>query len=148
VLCRESALGTADNIRRNRGVDRIAVLPENPPSVVYLGPLHILDYFAAVSERAGCVAARCAHLAIFQHLRGLPPYRADGSARQGRGDAHAGGTLKGRRWFAYVDDSHSPEPISETWEIFEYVVRRDEPKPSCTSAGTTIRRAAFRRSSG
>lgn len=127
VLCSESALETADNIRRIEELTGFAVLPENPPSVVYLGPLHILDYFAAVSERAGCgLLLDCAHLAIFQHLRGLSPLTGlDAFPLDRVVELHvAGGTLKDVDGFAYVDDSHSPEPILETWEIFEYVAER------------------------
>lgn len=104
-----------------------AVLPENPPSVVYLGPLHILDYFAEVSNRSGCgLLLDCAHLAIFQHLRGLQPLAGlDGFPLDRVVEMHvAGGTVKDLDGFSYVDDSHSPEPIPSTWEIFEYVVER------------------------
>src|SRR6185369_2417293 len=74
VLCRESAVETAESIVRIQEETGFAVLPENPPSVVYLGPLHILDYFALVAEASGCgLLLDCAHLAIFQRLRGLEP---------------------------------------------------------------------------
>ncbi len=127
VLCRESAVETADNIRKIQELTGFAVLPENPPSVVYLGPLHILDYFATVSERADCgLLLDCAHLAIFQHLRGLQPLTGlDGFPLDRVVEMHvAGGTLRDLDGFAYVDDSHSPDPIPATWEIFEHVVER------------------------
>ena len=52
----------------------MACLPENPPARRVLGELHILDYFARVADRSGCgLLLDCAHLAIFQRMRGLPP---------------------------------------------------------------------------
>ncbi|MBK7994988.1 MAG: DUF692 family protein [Blastocatellia bacterium] len=36
--------------------------------------MHILEYFAEMAERADCgLLLDCAHLAIFQHSRGLSP---------------------------------------------------------------------------
>ena len=127
VLCLDSAVETAENIVRIEELSGLAVLPENPPSVVYLGPLHILDYFAEVSSRSGCgLLLDCAHLAIFQHLRGLPPLAGlDGFPLDRVVEMHvAGGTVRDLDGFSYVDDSHSPEPVTATWEIFEYVVER------------------------
>lgn len=127
VLCRESAAETADNIARIESETGFAVLPENPPSVVYLGPLHILDYFAEVSSRSGCgLLLDCAHLAIFQHLRGFEPTAGLADFPLDRVvEMHvAGGTPRDLDGFAYIEDSHSPEPIAATWEIFEYVVER------------------------
>lgn len=127
VLCRESALETADSISRIQEETGFAVLPENPPSVVYLGDLHILDYFAAVSERSGCgLLLDCAHLAIFQKLRGLPPLAGlDGFPLDRVVEMHvAGGAAACVDGFEYFEDSHCPEPLPETWEIFEHAVER------------------------
>lgn len=127
VLCRESAIETAESIVRIQEETGFAVLPENPPSVVYLGDLHILDYFAAVTERSGCgLLLDCAHLAIFQRLRGLAPLAAlDGFPLDRVVEVHvAGGTVKSAGGFEYIDDSHTPEPMPETWEILDYVLAR------------------------
>lgn len=127
VLCRDSALATADSIARIQEETGFAVLPENPPAVVYLGPMHILDYFALVSERSGCgLLLDVAHLAIFQRMRGLPPLAGlDGFPLDRVVEMHvAGGAVKSAGGFEYVDDSHAPEPFPETWEIFEHVVER------------------------
>jgi len=127
VLCRESALETADNIVRIQEETGFAVLPENPPAVVYLGDLHVLDYFALVAERAGCgLLLDCAHLAIYQQLHGLAATTAlDGFPLERVVEVHvAGGTLRSHEGFSYVDDSHTPEPIPETWEILEHVLPR------------------------
>lgn len=127
VLCRDSAFETADNIARVQEETGFAVLPENPPAVVYLGDLHVLDYFALVAERSGCgLLLDCAHLAIFQHLRGLGATAGlDGFPLDRVVEIHvAGGSLKSLDGFEYVDDSHTPEPIPETWAILDYVLPR------------------------
>jgi uncharacterized protein (UPF0276 family) len=127
VLCRDSALATAESIERIQEETGFAVLPENPPSVVYLGDMHILDYFALVSERSGCgLLLDVAHLAIYQRLKGLPALAGlDGFPLDRVVEMHvAGGVLKSVDGFEYVDDSHAPEPLPETWEIFEHVVER------------------------
>jgi uncharacterized protein len=127
VLCRESALEAAESIEFIQEATGFAVLPENPPSVIYLGDLHILDYFALVSERSGCgLLLDCAHLAIFQRLRGLAPLTGlDGFPLDRVVEMHvAGGVERSVDGFLYVDDSHCPEPLPETWEIFEHVVER------------------------
>jgi uncharacterized protein (UPF0276 family) len=127
VLCRDSALEAAESIAYIQDRTGFAVLPENPPSVIYLGDLHILDYFALVSERSECgLLLDCAHLAIFQRLRGLPALAGlDGFPLDRVVEMHvAGGGEESVDGFVYVDDSHSPEPLPDTWEIFEYVVER------------------------
>lgn len=127
VLCRESADEMADTIARLADLSGMAVLPENPPATIYLGDLHILDYFARVSEKAGCgLLLDCAHLAIFQRLRGLDPLAAlDGFPIDRVVELHiAGGTVRHTDGFAWVDDDHSPEPLPDTWKIFEHVLPR------------------------
>jgi len=127
VLCRESAIEAAESITYMQESTGLAVLPENPPSVIYLGDMHILDYFALVAERSGCgLLLDCAHLAIFQRLRGLEPLDGlDGFPLDRVVEMHvAGGVEKSIDGFCYVDDSHCPEPLPETWAIFEHVVAR------------------------
>jgi len=127
VLCRDSAMETADNIVRVQDATGFAVLPENPPAVIYLGDLHILDYFALVAERSGCgLLLDCAHLAIFQRLRGLGATDGlDGFPLDRIVELHvAGGSVRSIDGFEYVDDSHTPEPIPETWAILETVLPR------------------------
>ena len=117
----------AESIVRMQEATGFAVLPENPPGTFYLGDLHILDYFAEVSERAGCgLLLDCAHLAIFQRLRGLPPLAAlDGFPLDRVVELHvAGGSEIDCDGLTLIDDSHAPEPLAETWAIFEHVVPR------------------------
>jgi uncharacterized protein (UPF0276 family) len=127
ILCRESALETAESIRRIEAETGLACLPENPPSVIYLGDLHILDYFALVADQADCgVLLDCAHLAIFQQTRGLPPLTAlDNYPLDHVVEMHvAGGAYAEVDGYRYIEDNHSPEPLPATWEILEYAVPR------------------------
>jgi uncharacterized protein (UPF0276 family) len=127
VLCRESALETAEAVARVQEVTGKVCLPENPPAQAYVGDLHILEYFALVAENADSgLLLDCAHLAIFQHLRGHAPLTGlDDFPLERVVEIHvAGGTEKSLDGFPYIDDSHSPEPVPATWEILEYVVPR------------------------
>jgi uncharacterized protein (UPF0276 family) len=102
-------------------------LPENPPAIIYLGDLHILDYFAQVADRADCgLLLDCAHLAIFQQTRNLPPLTAlDNYPLERVVEIHiAGGTYAEIDGYHYIDDNHSPIPLPATWEILEYIIPR------------------------
>jgi uncharacterized protein (UPF0276 family) len=127
ILCRDSADEMADAIRRLAERAGLAVLPENPPATIYLGDLHILDYFARVSERADCgLLLDCAHLAIFQRLRGLDALTGlDAFPLDRVVELHvAGGTPRETDGFAWIDDDHTPEPLPDTWRILEFVAPR------------------------
>ncbi|MDX2031741.1 MAG: DUF692 family protein [Blastocatellia bacterium] len=127
ILCRDSALETAECIQRIEAETGMLCLPENPPSVIYLGDLHILDYFALVAERADCgLLLDCAHLAIFQQTRGLPPLTGlDQFPLDRVVEMHvAGGSYAEVEGYAYIEDDHSPEPLAATWEILAYVLPR------------------------
>ncbi len=127
ILCRESAIETAESIAEIEAATGMTVLPENPPAVIYLGDLHILEYFALVAERADCgLLLDCAHLAIFQQTRNLPPLAGLDSFPLDRVvEIHvAGGAFAEVEGYAYIEDNHSPEPLPATWEIVEYVLPR------------------------
>lgn len=127
ILCRESALETAESIVRIEAETGFSVLPENPPAVVYLGDLHLLDYFALVTQKADCgIVLDCAHLAIFQQTRNLPPLAGLDTFPLDRVvEMHvAGGSYADIEGYAYIEDNHSPEPLPATWEILEYVIPR------------------------
>lgn len=127
ILCRESAIETAESIRLIEAETGFSVLPENPPAVIYLGDLHILDYFALVAEQADCgLLLDCAHLAIFQQTRNLPPLTGlDNFPLDRVVEMHvAGGAFADVEGYSYIEDDHSPEPLPATWEILEYVVPR------------------------
>src|SRR5581483_6931902 len=117
----------AESIARIEAATGLQVLPENPPGSFYLGDLHILDYFALVSERAGCgLLLDCAHLAMFQRLRGLAPTAGlDGFPLDRVVELHvAGGDEVDVDGLALVEDSHRPEPLADTWAIVERVLPR------------------------
>jgi len=127
ILTAASADEMAEAVQRVEAVTGMGCLPENPPAVVYLGELHILDYFARVADRAGCgLLLDCAHLAIFQRTRGLPALAGlDGFPLDRVVELHvAGGRERQADGFAWIDDDHSPEPLDDTWRIFEHVARR------------------------
>ena len=125
VLTRDSALAVAESITRVEEALGFAVLPENPPGSFFLGELHILDYFALVAERARSgLLLDCAHLAMFQRLRGLPATAGlDGFPLDRVVELHvAGGAPVDVDGLAILDDQHGPEPLPECWAIFEAVL--------------------------
>jgi uncharacterized protein (UPF0276 family) len=127
ILTRESAAACAESIARIESATGLRVLPENPPGAFYVGDLHILDYFAEVSARSGCgLLLDCAHLAMFQRLRGLPPTAGlDGFPLDRVVEIHvAGGVVVDAGGLQLVDDAHNPEPLPDTWAIVEHVLPR------------------------
>ena len=127
VLTRESAADMAEAIRRVAEATGMAVLPENPPAPIYLGDLHILEYFALVAEGSGGgLLLDCAHLAIFQRIKGHQPLTGlDGFPLDRVVEVHvAGGVLRDEDGFPWIDDDHQPEPLPDTWQIFEHVAAR------------------------
>jgi uncharacterized protein (UPF0276 family) len=127
ILTRDSALELADSVARVEARTGLACLPENPPSHFYVGDMHLLDYFALASERARCgLLLDCAHLAIFQRLRGLPPLAAlDGFPLDRVVELHvAGAHTIDVEGLPLVEDSHSPEPLPDTFAILDYVLPR------------------------
>lgn len=127
ILCDDSASELARGVARLREATGFEVLPENPPGNVFLGDLHLLDFFARVCERADTgMLLDCAHLAIYQvnhghgALQGLDRFPLDRIV-----EMHvAGGTRRDVEGFSFVDDNHTPEVIPETWAIFEHLVPR------------------------
>ncbi len=127
VLCAESAIEMAENVRRMREATGFEVLPENPPAHVYLGDLHLLDYFARVATRADCgFLLDVAHLAIYQRATGRAPLDGlDGFPLERVVEIHvAGGSEFEHEGRTFVDDDHSPAPHADTWRILEAVLPR------------------------
>ena len=125
VLTTEAAEAMAGGIVRLRDAIGLEVLPENPPGAVYLGDLHLLDFFARVAERADTgLLLDCAHLAIFQRTRGLDPLAGlAGFPLERVVELHvAGGTERRHDGFAWVEDTHTPAVLAETWAIVERVI--------------------------
>jgi uncharacterized protein (UPF0276 family) len=128
ILTRESAEYTARSIAILQERTGLPVFPENPPSLYFLGDLHVLDYFAAVSESAGCgLLLDAAHLSIFQRAGGLDPCTAlDGFPLDRIVEMHVagGGDAVTPDGYRYIDDDHRAEVHPDTWKIVEYVIPR------------------------
>ena len=127
ILTEDSARAVGDSVRALSEATGLCVLPENPPGDVYVGPLHLLDYFARVVDRSGGgLLLDCAHLAIFQRQRGLSPTAGlDGFPLDRVVELHvAGGVEIDVEGLSLVDDAHGVEPLADTWAIFEAVVPR------------------------
>jgi uncharacterized protein (UPF0276 family) len=127
VLTAASADSLAAGVRALRERSGFEVLPENPPAHVYLGDLHLLDYFARVCDSADCgMLLDAAHLAIYQRARGGAPLDGlDGFPLERVVELHVAGASE----FAhadrtFVDDDHSPLPLPDTWKILEAVLPR------------------------
>lgn len=128
VLTRESAQRTAESIALLQERTGLPVFPENPPSLYFLGDLHVLDYFAQVSEIAGCgLLLDTAHLSIFQKARGLSPLAAlDGFPLDRVVEIHVagGGDAVTPDDYRYIADDHRAEVHRDTWEIIAHAIPR------------------------
>jgi uncharacterized protein (UPF0276 family) len=127
VLSPRSADATAAGIAYLRSRTGLEVLPENPPGVAFVGPMDLLDYYARLCERADTgMLLDCAHLAIYQRLRGRSPTAGlDGFPLERIVELHvAGGRTVHTDGFAWVDDDHSPEVLDDTWQIFDHIIDR------------------------
>ncbi len=127
ILSDDSARATAEGLARLREATGLEALPENPPGLVYLGDLHLLDFYARTCAYADTgMLLDCAHLAIYQENHGHPPLTAlDGFPLDRIIEMHvAGGTRRNFEGLSYVDDDHKPTVLDETWTIFEHLVPR------------------------
>ncbi len=127
ILSEDSAQEMARNVVRLRRATGFEVLPENPPAHVYLGNLHLLDYFARVGAAADCgLLLDVAHLAIYQRFAGCDPlFGLERFPLERVVEVHVAGASEfvqdGR---CFIDDNHSPEPLPETWLLLEHVLAR------------------------
>ena len=127
ILTRDAADAMAEGIVRFREATGFEVLPENPPGQVYLGDLHLLDFFARVVDRADTgMLLDCAHLAIYQRLAGHEPTAGlDAFPRERIVELHvAGGSERRHDGFVWVEDDHTPAVLLDTWTVLEAVVPR------------------------
>lgn len=124
ILSAEAARGQAEGVVRMRETFGYEVLPENPPGHVYLGDLHILDFYAQVADLADTgLLLDCAHLAIYQRLMGYAPLTGlDGLPLDRVVELHvAGSTPREHEGLMYWEDDHTPEVQAETWAIFDWL---------------------------
>ena len=127
ILTPDAADAMAEGIVRLREATGFEVLPENPPGQVYLGDLHLLDFFARVLERADTgMLLDCAHLGIYQRLAGHAPCTGlDAFPRERIVELHvAGGSERRHEGFVWIEDDHTPAVLADTWTVVEAVVPR------------------------
>jgi uncharacterized protein (UPF0276 family) len=127
ILTPASAAGMARAIRELRVRSGFEVLPENPPAHVFLGPLHLLDYFARVVDEAdGGMLLDVAHLAIYQRACGHAPRTGlDGFPLERVVEVHVAGGRPFRHGArTFVDDDHGPDVLPDTWQILGHVLER------------------------
>lgn len=122
-----SAAEMARTLRRLREATGFEVLPENPPAHVYLGSMHLLDYFANVVDAGDAgMLLDVAHLAVYQKVAGHEALDGlDGFPLERVVELHvAGGTPFEHEGKTFWDDDHGVAILDETWRIFEHVIAR------------------------
>lgn len=127
VLSEESAQQMAEGIIALREATGYEVLPENPPGHVYLGDMHLLDFFARLCELADTgVLLDAAHLAIYQRTMGHAPTTAlDGFPAERVVEMHvAGASTTEVEGLSIVEDDHTTVVLPDTWAIAEALVPR------------------------
>lgn len=127
VLEPESADSMAESVRALREASGFEVLPENPPAHVYLGRMHLTDYYARVAERADSgLLLDAAHLAVYQRVAGHAPLTGlDGFPLERVIEIHvAGGRPFVWQGKTFVEDDHGLSILPDTWEILEALLPR------------------------
>jgi len=120
VLSDDSATELAEGIVRLREETGREVLPENPPGKLFLGDLHLLDFFAKVCDRADTgLLLDCAHLAIYQQAAGHSPQTGlDGFPLDRVIEMHvAGSRPEAQGGFTWLEDDHGLDVLPETWSL-------------------------------
>ena len=127
ILSHESARAYAEGIGYLRGRFQREVFPENPPGVLFLGQLDLLDFFAEVIEESDTgFLLDAAHLAIYQSLKGRDPLDGLTDFPLDRiVEVHiAGSTLREVDGLSFWSDDHQPNVRPETWRIVEFLAER------------------------
>ena len=120
ILTDDAAKAMAEGIVRLRAATGHEVLPENPPGHVYLGDLHLLDFFARVCDYADTgLLLDAAHLALYQRACGHAPLTGlDGFPLERVVELHvAGASTRTVAGLAVVEDDHTPAVLPDTWQI-------------------------------
>ena len=124
ILSDEAAREMAEGIVALREATGLEVLPENPPGAIYLGDLHLLDFYARLADYADTgVLLDAAHLAIYQRTCGHAPTTGlDGFPAERIVEMHvAGATTREVQGLTLVEDDHTPAVLPDTWRIVEAV---------------------------
>ena len=125
ILSEQSADALADGVCRLRQATGFEVLPENPPGEIFLGNMHLLDYFGHVLDRADTgMLLDCAHLAIYQRSQKHAPLTGlDGFPLERVVELHvAGGSIREANGLTFVEDDHTLEVLPDTWAIFDTII--------------------------
>ncbi|MCA9687256.1 MAG: DUF692 family protein, partial [Myxococcales bacterium] len=127
VLVPEAVAPMAAGIVALREATGLEVLPENPPGAVFVGELHLLEFFARLAEAADTgLLIDCAHLAMFQRARDLPALAGfDDFPWERVVELHvAGGSEREVQGLPWVDDDHGVEVLPDTWAIARAAIER------------------------
>ncbi len=127
ILHADSARSVATSVARLREQSGLEVLPENPPAHAYLGPMHVLEYFAMVAELADSgLLLDVAHVAAYQAAMGRDALDGfDAFPFDRVVEIHvAGGSGFVHRGASFVEDDHGLDVLPATWAILEHVVAR------------------------
>lgn len=127
ILEDDAATEMANGIRALRDAVGLEILPENPPGQVFIGALHLLEFFARVAERADTgLLLDLAHLAIYQRTQGLPWDAAlDRLPLERVVEVHlAGGVERQHEGLSWVEDAHGKDILPDAWRLFEAVAPR------------------------
>lgn len=127
ILTDESARQMAEGIIALREATGLEVLPENPPGTVFVGDLHLIEFFARLCEYADTgMLLDLAHLAIYQAasghelMDGLDSLPADRVI-----ECHiAGGVHRETQGWPWIDDDHGTDILPQTWALTDAVLPR------------------------
>lgn len=125
ILVPEAVGPMAEGVRALREATGLEVFPENPPGAVFVGDMHILDFFAELADQADTgVLLDCAHLAMYERATGRSVLEAlDRFPLDRVVELHiAGGTLRDHQGLTWIEDDHGPHVLDDTWRIVDRVL--------------------------
>lgn len=127
VLCDDAAKLMAEGIIALREATGLEVLPENPPGHVYVGDLHLLEFYARLCEYADTgLLLDAAHLAIYQRVmgHGATTGIADFPVERVVEMHVAGASTRTVAGLQIVEDDHTPAVLPDTWAIVDAVAQQ------------------------
>ena len=131
ILTPDAVSPMADGVRALREATGLEVLPETPPGNIFLGELHLLDFFSRLADAADTgILLDVAHLAMFQRARGHALFDGFSDFTWDRViEVHvAGGVLHDLDGLAWIEDAHGVDVLPEVWSLTEAVLAR---APNC-----------------
>ena len=125
ILTDDVARAMGHGIAMLRAHTGLEVFPENPPGDVFLGDLHLLDFFARVCEYGDTgMLLDVAHLAIYQRAMGHQPTDGlDHLPHERVMEIHVAGAREVEvDGLSVILDDHTPNILPDTWSILDAVV--------------------------